>query len=141
MSNKLKVADIMTREVCTVLEEDNLDSVLTLLAPYRFRHVPVVDGKRLVGILSQRDLLQLTSQGRDRSSAARARETRVLEQTFVRDVMNEKVITAAPDTSLAAAARLMLEQRVGALPVLDEDQQLVGIVSESDLLRYMAQTL
>jgi CBS domain-containing protein len=141
MSNKPTVADIMTREVCTVFEEDNLDSVLTLLAPYRFRHVPVVDGKRVVGILSQRDLLQLTSQGRDRSAIARTREAHVLEQTFVRDVMNQRVITASPDTPLAHAARLMLEQRVGALPVVDKDQQLVGIVSESDLLRYMAQTL
>jgi acetoin utilization protein AcuB len=141
MFNKLKVADIMTRDVSTVFEEDNLDRVLTLLAPYRFRHVPVVDDGRVVGILSQRDLLQLTSQGRDHSPAARARVTRDLEQTFVRDVMNQKVITIRPEGSLADAARLMFEHRVGALPVVDAQEKLVGIVSESDLLRRLAQTL
>jgi len=103
--------------------------------------VPVVDDGRVVGILSQRDLLQLTNQGRDRSAAASVREARALEQTFVRDVMNQKVITIGPEASLAAAARLMLEQRVGALPVVDAREQLVGIVSESDLLRRLAQVL
>jgi acetoin utilization protein AcuB len=141
MFNKLKVADIMTRDVSTVFEEDNLDRVLTLLAPYRFRHVPVVDDGRVVGILSQRDLLQLTSQGRDHSPAARARVARDLEQTFVRDVMNQKVLTIRPEGSLADAARLMFEHRVGALPVVDAQDKLVGIVSESDLLRHLAQTL
>ena len=141
MLNMLKVRDVMSREVSTVFEEDNLERVFTLLAPYRFRHVPVVDGRRVVGILSQRDLLQLTSQGLDRSSAARAREARNLEQTFVRDVMNQKVITIGPADSLAHAARLMLEHRIGALPVLDEQEELIGIVSESDLLRRLAQTI
>lgn len=141
MLNKLKVADVMTRDVSTVLEEDNLERVLSLLAPYRFRHVPVVDDGRVVGILSQRDLLQLTSQGRDHSAVARARKAHTMEQTFVRDVMNQKVITIGSEASLGDAARLMLEHRVGALPVVDAQEQLIGIVSESDLLRRLAQTL
>lgn len=141
MSQKKRVSDIMTREVSTVFEEDNLERVIALLKPYRFRHVPVVDGKRVVGILSQRDLLQLTSQGLDKTAVARTREARLVEQTFVRDVMNQKVVTIRPDASLAEAARLMSEQRVGALPVVDEKEALVGIVSESDLLRVLAQAL
>ncbi|HTU59320.1 MAG TPA: CBS domain-containing protein [Polyangiales bacterium] len=141
MFNKLKVADVMTREVSTVYEEDNLERVLGLLAPYRFRHVPVVDDGRVVGILSQRDLLQLTSQGRDHSAAARARQAHALEQTFVRDVMNQKVITIRCEASLGEAAKLMLEHRVGALPVVDDQERLIGIVSESDLLRRLAQAL
>jgi acetoin utilization protein AcuB len=139
MFNKLKVADVMTREVSTVFEEDNLEQVLALLTPYRFRHVPVVDGRRVVGILSQRDLLQFTNQGRN-SAADRTRAARALEQTFVRDVMSQKVITIAADAPLSKAARLMLEHRVGALPVVDGEDQLVGIVSESDLLKQFVQS-
>ncbi len=141
MLNKVKVREVMTRDVSTVFEEDNLERVMAMLAPYRFRHVPVVDGGRVVGILSQRDLLQLTGQGLDRSPAARAREARNLEQTFVRDVMNQKVTTVGPAATLAEAAQLMFEHRIGALPVVDEQNLLIGIVSESDLLRRLAQPL
>jgi acetoin utilization protein AcuB len=141
MAKKLKVSDVMTRDVTTVFEESNLQQVLSILGPYRFRHLPVVDGTRVVGILSQRDLLQVTSQGLDKTPAAKLREARVLEQTFVRDVMNGKVVTIQPDAPLAVAAQSMLENRVGALPVVDEQDQLLGIVTESDLLRHLAHTL
>jgi acetoin utilization protein AcuB len=141
MAKKLRVSDVMTREVTTVFEESNLQQVLSILGPYRFRHLPVVDGARLVGILSQRDLLQVTSQGLDKTPAAKLREARALEDTFVRDVMNSKVVTIRPDDSLGAAAQSMLENRVGALPVVDDKDDLLGIITETDLLRCMAHTL
>ncbi|HEX6244078.1 MAG TPA: CBS domain-containing protein [Polyangiales bacterium] len=141
MLQKSRVADVMTRDVITVFEESNLQEVFGILAPYRFRHLPVVDGKRLVGILSQRDLLQLTSQSLDKNLAARARGVRALEETFVRDVMNGSVVTIRPDASLAEAARLMTTKRVGALPVVNEAEELLGIVSETDLLRSLAHML
>lgn len=141
MNRKHTVADIMTREVTTVFEESNLQEVLSILGPYRFRHLPVVDGKRVVGILSQRDLLQVTSQGLNKTLAAKLRESRTLEETFVRDVMNSKVATIRPDASLAEAASSMLENRVGALPVVNEQDELLGMVSETDLLRYLVRTL
>jgi len=141
MATKLKVADVMTRDVTTVFEESNLQQVLQILGPYRFRHLPVVDGQRLVGILSHRDLLQATSRGLDKSAVAAVREARMLEETFVRDVMNTNVVTTRVDTSLSEAARSMLENRVGALPVVDENDELLGIVSETDLLRCLVHIL
>ena len=141
MLQKNRVADVMTRDVTTVFEESSLREVFAILAPYRFRHLPVVDGKRLVGILSQRDLLQITSQGMDPNLATRARSVRALEETFVRDVMNNNLITIRPDASLAEAARVMTTQRVGALPVVNEAQELLGIISEHDLLRGLAHML
>jgi CBS domain-containing protein len=141
MAQKLKVADVMTRDVTTVYEESNLQEVLSILGPYRFRHLPVVDGKRVVGILSHRDLLKVTSQGLDRTLAAQAREARLVEQTFVRDVMNTNVLTVRSETSVAEAARRMLDNKVGALVVVNEREELQGIVTETDLLRCLVHML
>lgn len=132
--NKL-VHEIMTRRVVTLYEEDNLQRIATELTQLRFRHLPVVDDGKLVGILSQRDILRATVTGVDHSPLARAREARFLEQTFVRDLMHTEVKTARPDEPIKAAAERMLEARVGALPVVDEQGMVVGIVTENDIMR------
>jgi acetoin utilization protein AcuB len=103
--------------------------------------LPVVDGKRVVGILSHRDLLKVTSQGMDKTIAAQAREMHLLDQTFVRDVMNMKVLTTRAEASLAEAARSMLENKVGALVVVNEQEELLGIITETDLLRCLVHML
>lgn len=141
MAQRLKVSDVMTRDVTTVYEESNLQEVLAILGPYHFRHLPVVDGKRVVGILSHRDLLMVTSQGLDTTGAAHARQARLLDQTFVRDVMNMNVLTTRAEASVADAARSMLDNKVGALAVVNEQQELLGIVTETDLLRCLVHLL
>lgn len=134
------VGDIMTRDVVTLLEEDNLEHVAAGLARYRFHHLPVVDGGRVVGILSQRDMLKATVAGRDHSVAALAKEARFLEQTFVRDVMRTAVVCVMPAESIPRAAKLLLTAGVGALPVVDGDGNLVGIVTEHDIVRTVAES-
>jgi CBS-domain-containing membrane protein len=139
MFGKRKVADVMTRDVVTLYEESSLEQVLSVLGPYRFRHLPVVDGKRVVGIISQRDLLLLTTQGLGHGPAAQAREARHLEEVFLRDVMTTQVVTIQPEATLAEAAHRMLESRIGAHPVVDHHGELLGIVTENDLLRTFVQ--
>jgi CBS domain-containing protein len=141
MGNRTVVSDIMTREVVTLLEEDNLQNVAAGLEHFRFHHLPVVDDRKVVGMLSQRDILRATVAGIDGGAAARAREARFLEQTFVRDVMTTEVVTARPDESIKAAAQRMLQHRFGALPVVDEHNNLLGIVTENDILRTVASEL
>ncbi|MFT3924162.1 MAG: CBS domain-containing protein [Myxococcales bacterium] len=138
MDGQANVSQIMTRNVVSVFEEDNLHKVAQNLEHFRFRHLPVVDGTRLVGILSQRDLLRNAVGGPERSPALKALEGRLLEQTFVRDVMRVEVSTIAPEDSIAEAARRMLELKVGALPVVTARGELVGIVSQDDILRHVA---
>ena len=106
MSDQAKVADIMTYEVVSLLEEQNLLAVASNLERFRFHHLPVVDGTKLVGIVSQRDLLKNTVAGVDRSAAGRTREARFLEQTFVRDVMQTHVRPPPPTT---LSKRLLVE--------------------------------
>jgi CBS domain-containing membrane protein len=135
------VGDVMTREVVTLNEEDNLEHVAQGLARFRFHHLPVVDGHKLVGMLSQRDMLRVATSSADHTAVSRTREKRFFENTFVRDVMRTTLVTARAEEPVKQAARRMLEMRYGALPVVDGEGNLVGILTENDIVRLAAQLL
>jgi CBS domain-containing membrane protein len=132
-SRRAAVSEIMQRSPMTVRADDGMDMTDDLMSLGRVRHLPVLDGERLVGVVSMRDLLA--------HSLARAldfepRQRRVfLKSVDVREAMSERLITVRPDTLQAEAAALMLRHRIGCLPVLDAAGALVGIVTETDLLR------
>lgn len=130
----MKVRDLMSGEVATVLRNDQLLIADDLMRLGRIRHTPVLDEGtgEVVGVLSQRDLF--------RGALARAlgygqhAQQKVLGMLLVKDVMTTDPITVPPDTPLAEAARIMLERKVGCLPVV-EAGKLVGILTESDFVR------
>jgi CBS domain-containing protein len=123
----IHVADFMTHELVTVKETDDLALAESILRLGGIRHLPVVREQRLVGLVTQRDLLR---SGASRSQPARA----VLAQ----DIMTRNPTTVAPSSSLAHAAHLMLSHKYGCLPVCEEDGTLVGIITESDFVRFAA---
>jgi CBS domain-containing protein len=111
----------------TVRESDDLALAESLLRLGGIRHLPVVRERKLVGILTQRDVLRSGESG---SPAAR--------QLPVSDVMTRTPTSIRPATGLAQAARLMLERKYGCLPVCEDDGTLVGIVTEADFVRFAA---
>jgi CBS domain-containing protein len=115
----MKVAEMMRRDVETLRPDDELSVPRDLVAEKRIRHFPVVEDGRLVGVVSDRDLL------------------RTKEDARVRDVMAEDVITISSSEDVKDAALTMLTGSVGCLPVVDQGK-LVGIVTESDILRLFA---
>jgi CBS domain-containing protein len=126
------VADVMTRSVITLFEEDDLEHIDEAMEKFRFRHVPVVDDGKLVGLLTQRDLVSLSSSRLDPTGPPRDAAAR--KNLFVRDVMTTQVRTVRPDTSILDAARLMRDAKVSCLPVVQADDRLVGIVTTTDML-------
>jgi CBS domain-containing protein len=100
--------------------------------------MPVLSDGKLVGILSQRDLFRagISTVLRLRPSA----EREWLAKIPVREVMTSPVITARPDMSVREAVQLMLDHKIGCLPVVEKGE-LVGLLSETDCLRYLARLL
>ena len=130
----MKVRDLMSADVAPVFRNDQLLIADDVMRLGRIRHTPVLDEGtgEVVGILSQRDLF--------RGALARAlgygehAQQKVLGMLLVKDVMTNDPATIAPDAPLADAARLMLERKIGCLPVV-EGGKLVGILTESDFVR------
>jgi CBS domain-containing protein len=126
------VADVMQAEPMTLRADENLDMTEDLMSLGRVRHLPVLDGERLVGVVSLRDLLACSL---TRALDFEARERRVfLKSVTVREAMSDRLITVPPKATRAEAAALMLRNRIGCLPVVD-GEKLVGIVTETDLIR------
>jgi CBS domain-containing membrane protein len=133
----LKVRDVMTREVRTVLRNDQLGVADKLMKDERIRHLPVIDEDGDVcAVVSQRDLFR-GALLRALGYGSRAEET-VLRQVVVKEAMSAELFTTTPGTPVAEAARVMIERRVGCLPVLDAGK-LVGIVTETDFVRLVAE--
>jgi CBS domain-containing protein len=127
------VAELMQPEVAFLRPEESLDLVDDLMNLGRVRHLPVVDGDRLVGVVSHRDLVAAALSKQPDVEPVRRRE--FLREITVRDIMSTDLATIAPTATLEEAAEALLERRVGALPVL-LGTRLVGILSETDLVRH-----
>ncbi len=123
----ISVGEFMTKDLVTVREADDLALAESLLRLGGIRHLPVVRERKLVGVLTQRDLLRSGHSGK---SSAR--------EALVSDVMTRDPLWIRPSAGLASAARLMLERKFGCLPVCDDQGILVGIVTEADFVRFAA---
>jgi CBS domain-containing protein len=130
------VAEIMAKDLIVLEEWENLLDVARDMHRHHLRHLPVVDGKRLIGIVSHRDLLRFTASQLAPGAISREHDRSAGENAFVRNVMTREVQTVSPTTSVGDAARLLVEHRFGCLPVVDNDE-LVGMVTEHDLLKLL----
>jgi acetoin utilization protein AcuB len=126
------VKDVMTRDVATLTPEQTLRDAINLLRSRRIRHLPVVEGQKLVGIVTDRDVKRaapsvLTGVGNEAFDNS-------LLTIKVAQVMTREPITVLDRASLKSAVEIFINTKVGALPVVD-DGRLVGILADSDILR------
>ena len=129
------VRDVMQTKIVTVSVTERLSTVEDIMTLGRVRHMPVVHGGRLVGVLSQRDLLRasLSELGSFGSETRRA----FLHAIEIAQVMSAPPVTVGPEADIRLAARLMADRRIGCLPVVD-GEELVGLVTETDVLHWVA---
>ena len=127
----MTVKEVMVKEIATLDVNDELSLANDIMRLGRIRHLPVVDGGRLAGIISERDLF--------RSSLAQAlgyggQASRDLMKTLrIKDIMVKEVTTISPDAKLCEAVRLMMDKKIGCLPVVEGDH-LVGLITETDIM-------
>ena len=131
----MKVRELMTTDVTTVGRNDELTIADDVMKMKRLRHLPVVEEGRLVGILTQRDLFHAALSTALNFGEKAQKE--FLKTVVVKEVMTDEVLTIDPGADVKEAARRMIEHKIGCLPVV-ENGKLVGIVSETDLLRLVA---
>ena len=130
------VREIMSAEVTTLGRNDTLQLAQDIMNLGRVRHFPVLEDGEVVGVMSQRDLYKASLGSVMRYGEKAQRE--FLDTIAVKEVMHYPPVTTTSQTSVKEAARLMLEEKVGCLPVLD-GTQLVGIVTETDMLKLVAE--
>jgi CBS-domain-containing membrane protein len=128
------VREIMMGSPVTLKPEDTLDLANDVIALGRIRHIPVVDDGRLVGIITERDLIGAAASQifglKQKSKSA------LLKSVLIKEVMKKRVVTAAPDTPIKDVAHLMAEKKIGCLPVVSAGA-VVGLVTTTDILRYV----
>lgn len=132
----MRVEELMTSKVFTVEQHDLIDRVFFLIHYEKIRHVPVVEKGKVIGIVSDRDLYKALGP-KTNSSAIESGTASTLHVVpkKVQHIMHRGVLTVHRDTYASEAAAIMANNRVGALPVVDKDNRLVGIISSTDILR------
>jgi CBS domain-containing protein len=125
------VGDLMSRDVLALSEDQDLQNLLETMRLFKFRHLPVTDDGKLVGLITHRDLLPNAREQTDYLAKLRR----------VRDVMTSDTKTVRPETPLVEAARILQHDKIGCLPVVDAQNTLVGIITDADFLRLALRVL
>jgi CBS domain-containing protein len=133
---KVSVRDFMARHPQVLGCNDTLDLAEDIMTMGRIRHLPILNEGELVGIVSQRDMF--------RSAAVTAlgfavdTQKALVKTIRIKEIMTEKVVTISPDATMKEAARIMIDKKIGCLPVV-EGMKLIGIITETDILRYVVE--
>lgn len=128
----LEIRDLMTTPCETLSPESTMEEAVLLSTRLKLQQIAVVEGGRLVGIVTDRDIKRASPSvwgGADQGAY-----NRVLEDTTVAQIMTRDPVTVSPDAPIQTAIRLFCARRFGALPVVEGDA-LVGIITPFDLLR------
>ena len=145
-----RVQDVMVSDLVTVSADDTLDEALTLLVDNGVSVLPVITWRRqCVGVLSATDIVGLTQElGESTGELALGGERRapflehLRREGFgsrkVKELMSDRIVSVTPETSLAAAARQVVQHHVHRLIVLDEEEKIIGVVSTIDILQAFA---
>jgi len=134
MKKREPISHIMTKTVVTANEKDDLKSVVEKLKTNTIRHIPIVKGKEVIGIISRTDINRLTFgalfEGQDNADEA------ILEMLTVPQVMTSKPKTVSADTIIRDLAEIFVKEDFHALPVVDNGE-LKGIVTTTDVIKYL----
>ena len=128
------VSDIMTKNIIALTRSDDLQRAETLFNRHKIKHMPVVSGETIIGMLSYTDLMRISYA--ETSDESNGNVDSVVYNMFtIEQVMVKNVVTVTSDTSIKEVAQILAEREFHALPVVDEGT-LVGIVTTTDLLYY-----
>lgn len=126
------VGERMSRPVISVTPDTPINDALAMFRKEHIRRAPVIKNGKLVGIVSETDLLNASPS--DVSTLSIWEMNYLISKVTVKRVMNKKVITVSRDTPIEEAARIMADKKIGGLPVMD-GERVVGMITETDLFK------
>lgn len=130
------VGEVMSKDVFFVTPDTTIDKALEVFESHDFHHLPVLKNDQLVGILSKSDILLLSCAfPLDDPEKRRERDRELFSRMLVGEIMTKQVVRLKPDMPVSVAAGILLENLFRAMPVVDHNGKLVGILSWIDLLR------
>jgi len=136
MKIERSVRDWMTPNPITASRETTLPEAYKLMTEHQIRRLPIMDDGRLVGIVTRGDVRG--AQASEATSLSVWELNYLLSKLVLSELMTEKVISVAPDTTIREAAQTMLDNKIAGLPVLEQGE-LVGIITESDIFRMLVE--
>ena len=139
VDTRIPVSHIMTTDVVALQADAPVSTARHALLEYPFHHVPVVRGRKLVGMLSVTDLTSISLAGWVGDS--RTVDAWLDERYRIDEVMTHEPVTVRPDDTVHRAAELLAEGQFHALPVIDDHGALVGMLTTTDLIRLLAALL
>jgi CBS domain-containing membrane protein len=139
MSTPAYARDLMTKDVVALEEDQHLGNLEASMRALRFRHMPVIEGKKLIGLVSERDLLRTA--GSSLLPHKKKQDQFINDHFRVADIMARDVATVPPDAALVDVAVQMRARKLGCMPVVDGSGNLLGIITEADFVRLAGQLL
>jgi CBS domain-containing membrane protein len=134
MKQRTPVSKIMTRDVITLNLNDNMELAEKLFETKHIRHIPIVSGKKVVGMLSHKDLMRISFSDLDEEE--NEINSVVYDLFTIEQVMAKSVISVTSETTIKEAAEILTKHEFHAVPVVDDDE-LVGIVTSTDLIQFL----
>jgi acetoin utilization protein AcuB len=134
----MRIRDVMTKNPITVDSETLVLDAQKIMRENNIRRLPIVDKGKLVGIITQHDLLEASPS--PATSLSIHELNYLLAKMKVKEIMKKKPVTITPDTPFEEALRIGQEKKIGSFPVVDNGK-LVGIVTESDIVRFLTRAL
>lgn len=135
MKKRTPISEIMTSDVITLNPKDNLESAERLFKSKKIRHIPVVNGKEIIGMLSYTDLLRISFADATDDNDYEV-DTIVYNMFSIEQVMAKNLISVPSKTTIKDVAEILAHKEFHALPVVDNNE-LVGIVTTTDLINYL----
>ncbi|MFH6605150.1 CBS domain-containing protein [Maribacter algicola] len=135
MKKRTPISTIMTKNVITLNKTDNLETAELLFKRHKIRHIPVVSGKEVIGMLSYTDLLRISfadAVDEDEETV----ETTVYNMFTIEQVMAKKLVSVSSTMTIKQVAEILAKKEFHAIPVIDDDE-LVGMVTTTDLINYL----
>lgn len=129
------VKNWMSKEVITVDADDSMQNAIYILQEQNIKMLPVMEDEKIVGIITDRDLKKASPS--DATTLDMHELLFLISKIKVRDLMKEPIHTARLDDTVEEAAALLLEKKISGLPVLDQHDRLVGIITRSDIFRVL----